>query len=290
MNKKNITAKELSNHFEVSQRTIYRDIDILCQSGIPIYTNKGKGGGICLMENYVLNKSLLTEQEQNDILSALQGLKATSLADTEHVLTKLNSIFGSKNFDWIKVDFSNWSTKEEDRIKFQQLKDSILNCQVIQFQYNNSYGQESQRIVEPIKLVFRGQSWYLYGLCRSKVDYRYFKITRMRYLNELEETFPYSSVNRNTSPVTPYESTQKTISVVLKLDSAMAYRLYDEFPQESIHKEVDGSYIIHTELQDNNWLYGYLMSFEDHLEIIEPVYVRETLLSKFKNASKKNII
>ena len=117
MNKKNTTAKELSEHFEVSQRTIYRDIDTLSQAGIPIYTNKGKGGGIGLMEHFVLNKSVLSEQEQNDILSALQGFKVTSYSDTNQVLSKLNSLFGSKNTDWIEVDFSYWNSKEEDKPK-----------------------------------------------------------------------------------------------------------------------------------------------------------------------------
>ncbi|MDF2487346.1 MAG: transcriptional regulator, partial [Herbinix sp.] len=94
MNKKNTTAKELCDHFEVSRRTIYRDIETLCQAGIPIYTMKGKGGGISLMDNFVLNKSVLSEQDQDDILTALSGFKAATNADTDQVINKLGALFG----------------------------------------------------------------------------------------------------------------------------------------------------------------------------------------------------
>jgi predicted DNA-binding transcriptional regulator YafY len=189
MNKKSTTTKELSEHFEVSQRTIYRDIETLCQAGIPIYTTKGKGGGIGLLEHFILNKSLLSDQEQSDILSALQGLKATSYADTDKVLSKLNSMFGNKGQDWIEVDFSYWNSNEEDKQKFGQLKDAILSHRIIQFDYYNSYGQESHRTLEPGKLVFKGQAWYLYGYCRDKKDERFFKISRIKSLQIDNVTF-----------------------------------------------------------------------------------------------------
>jgi len=97
LDKKTITAKELSYHFEVSQRTIYRDIDTLSAAGIPIYTNKGKGGGISLLDNFVLNKSMLSEKEQLEILSSLQSLKALNVQDVEPVLNKLAAVFGKSN-------------------------------------------------------------------------------------------------------------------------------------------------------------------------------------------------
>jgi predicted DNA-binding transcriptional regulator YafY len=143
MNKKSTTAKELSEHFEVSSRTIYRDIETLCQAGIPIYTTKGKGGGISLMENFVLNKSVLSEQEQNEILSALSLFKVTTNEDSGQALSKLGALFGNKRSDWIEVDFSNWNSTEEDKHKFSLLKDSIMNYCVITFQYYNSNGEHS---------------------------------------------------------------------------------------------------------------------------------------------------
>ena len=287
MNKKNTTAKELSEHFEVSQRTIYRDIDTLSQAGIPIYTNKGKGGGIGLMEHFVLNKSVLSEQEQNDILSALQGFKATSYSDTNQVLSKLNFLFGSKNTDWIEVDFSNWNSNEEDKFKFNQLKEAILNQKIIQFDYYNSYGQESHRVTEPRKLIFKGQAWYLYGYCKDKKDFRYFKITRIKALHIELEGFSNISTPTIVADYSTSVVAQTMVSVVLKIDADMAYRIYDEFPKEEITRNEDGSFHIHTKLQTGGWLIGYLMSYEDHLEILEPSYLRDELIEIYKKALNK---
>jgi predicted DNA-binding transcriptional regulator YafY len=285
MNKKMSTAKELSEHFEVSQRTIYRDIETLCEAGIPIYTNKGKGGGICLMEHFVLNKSVLSDQEQKDILSALQGMKVTSYPDTDQVLSKLNSLFGDKNSDWIEVDFSYWNSNEEDKAKFYQLKDAILNCRIIQFDYYNSYGTETHRTLEPVKLIFKGQAWYLYGLCRDKQDYRFFKITRIKNLKIKEESFiPSPSKPAEESQEQPFK---QLIDVKLKVDAEMAYRVYDEFPSDGITRNEDGSFLIQGKLATGGWLTGYLMSYEDHLEILEPAALRDEIITKYKNSLLK---
>jgi predicted DNA-binding transcriptional regulator YafY len=286
MNQKTTTAKELSGHFEVSQRTIYRDIEILCQAGIPIYTSKGKGGGIGLIENFVLNKSVLSKQEQNEILSALQGLKATNYTDTNQVLSKLNSLFGSNNMDWIEVDFSYWNSNEEDKTKFHLLKDSILKHHVIQFDYYNSYGQESHRTIEPRKLVFKGQAWYLLGYCRDRKDTRYFKISRIKTLEVNSELFVPTPIDK---PETESEDrhSRPTVTIRFKVDACMAFRIYDEFPQEAIHKNEDGSLVVQALLETGNWLTGYLMSFEDHIEIMEPAEFREEIIQRYKNALKK---
>lgn len=286
MNKKITTAKELCEHFEVSQRTIYRDIDTLCQAGIPIYTNKGKGGGIGLIESFILNKSVLSEREQSDILSALQGLKATNYSETDQVLTKLNSLFGNKNTDWIEVDFSYWNSTEEDKMKFKNLKDSILNHQVIQFDYFNSCGQESHRIIEPRKLVFKGQAWYLFGFCRDKKEMRYFKITRIKSLKITNETFEPGPIEKY-DDTAEFQNSSKAMDITLKIDSSMAFRVFDEFPAEAIKRLEDGSFLIHAELQTGSWLNSYLMSYEDHIEVVEPLELREQLIQLYKNTLSK---
>ncbi len=286
INKKHITAKELAEHFEVSQRTIYRDIDILSQSGIPIYTVKGKGGGISLMENFILNKSLLTDKEQRDILSALQGLKATNYTDSDQVLSKLSYLFGDKNADWIEVDFSNWNSNEEDIYKFNLLKEAILSLKVVHFHYSNSKGEEAYRIVEPRKLIFKGQAWYLLGFCREKKDYRYFKITRINTLTISNETFVPTSLEK-LSDLTQEQPQIQMMDLLLKIDSQMSFRIFDEFPKEAIEKTKDGHYLVHARLMGGTWLIGYLMSYEDYIEVIKPVELRKQLLTKYENLTKK---
>lgn len=297
LEKKKISARELSEHFEVSQRTIYRDIDTLCEAGIPIYANRGKGGGISLLENFVLNKSVLTKQEQNDILSALQGLHAAGYENNASTLNKLSSLFQAENPEWIEVDFSYWNSNEEDRLKFTKLKEAILNRRVIRFTYYNSYGQESERTVEPLKLIFRAQAWYLSGYCRSKLENRYFKISRMDNLSVVSETFTArpqdpatedsasgKTQNSEESRLRLYET--GTVDITLKVGPALAYRIFDEFPRNSVTKQTDGSYIVQTRMQPNGWLYGYLLSYEDHLEVLAPADIRDNLKNKIKNLNK----
>jgi predicted DNA-binding transcriptional regulator YafY len=291
LNKKITTAKELSEHFEVSPRTIYRDIEILCQSGIPIYMTKGKGGGISLMENFILNKSFLSEEEQQEILSALNTLQITTNADTKQILNKLNAFFGDKQSDWIEVDFSNWNNNEEERLKFDQLKEAILKHHVISFLYYNSSGQKSQRTVEPYKMIFRGQAWYLYGYCRDKKDFRYFKITRIRELQIQMEYYSYQP-EKNHRTMEPIEgSDTPSVEVLLRIDSQMGYRVYDEFPQEAITINKDGSFTIKTMMYtSNSWIYSYIMSYEDHIEVLQPEELRKEIVQRYQNVLKKYYI
>jgi predicted DNA-binding transcriptional regulator YafY len=288
MNKKVTTAKELSEHFEVSQRTIYRDIDTLCQAGIPIYTTKGKGGGIGLMDNFVLNKSVLSEKEQKDILSALQGFKATSYDDTDQVLSKLNSLFGSQNTDWIEVDFSYWNSSKEDKHKFKVLKEAILGHYVIEFDYFNTKGEESHRTVEPIKLVFKVQAWYLYCYCRERKDMRYFKISRMNSLTMNSEVFIPTIVEKSEEEEVSYASNSSIMELVMNIDSEMAFRVFDELSQEQIARNNDGSFTIHAKFHSGSWLISYMMSYGDHIEILEPLWLHEQMIETYKNALKKN--
>lgn len=106
MNRGQVTAKELADKFEVCERTIYRDIDALSSAGIPVYTSKGKGGGIRLLDNFVLDKTLFSDKEQNELLLSLQSMKVTEYPDIDTILSKLKAIFNKENTDWIEIDFS----------------------------------------------------------------------------------------------------------------------------------------------------------------------------------------
>ena len=149
MDKKQVTANALATHFGVSRQTICRDIDTLSVAGIPICTQKGKGGGISLLPDFVLNKSLLSEQEQREILSALQGLSNVKTAETEHVLQKLSTIFNKPTANWLEVDYSGWSHENDF---FNDFKRAILEHRIAEFDYYNSYGDKTFRRIEPMQL------------------------------------------------------------------------------------------------------------------------------------------
>ena len=286
LDKKTITARELSEHFEVSVRTIYRDVETLSIAGIPIYTNKGKGGGISLIEDFVLNKSVLSEKEQNEILMSLQSLKATRFLNVEPVLKRLSTIFNKENPNWIDVDFSTWGSDNNEKEKFNILKIAILSAKTVSFDYFSSYGEKTLRTVEPLKLVFKGQGWYLYGFCRTKGEFRIFKITRIREMNLLEETFvrdiPIDIWNEGDKS---YEN--KMVTLTLKIDKRMAYRIYDEFELENINENPNGSFTATVTFPEGDWIYGYVMSYGEYAEVIEPKYIREIIKRKFQDGLRK---
>lgn len=284
LDKKTITARALSEHFEVSKRTIYRDMEILSQAGIPIYTTKGKGGGISVLPEFVLNKSILSDSEQNEILSALQSLNALSGSPVDPVLNKMATLFKKDNANWIDVDFSNWGSDEKEREKFTVVKNGILDRTVVSFDYYSSYGEKSTRLIEPLKLLFKSQSWYLYGYCRLKCDYRIFKITWIRNISATDELFERTIPN---DIWTEDEYIGEMLTLTLKFDSEMAYRLYDEFSSEDIEPNLDGRFTVRTVVPKSDWIYGYIMSFGEHVEVLEPQFVKNEIKNKYEKVLKK---
>ena len=285
LDKKIVTAKELSEYFEVSQRTIYRDIDTLSGAGIPVYTNKGKGGGISLLDNFVLNKSMLSDKEQIDILSSLQGLNALNVPDVEPVLKKLAIMFDKKNTSWIDVDLSHWGSNSNEGEKFNLLKTAILNRNVVTFHYFSSYGEKTERTIEPVKIIFKGQGWYIYGFCKTKNDFRIFKITRIKNLICSKEIFKRDIPEDIWSNNKDYNN--RMVKLVLRIEARMAYRIYDEFEEENIVKNSDGSFTVTMTFPEDQWIYGYVLSYSNYAEILEPRHIRETIKRKFEEGLKK---
>ena len=280
MQKRKITAKELADRFEVSTRTIYRDIETLSRANIPIYASKGKDGGIGLLDEYVLNKTILSEEEQNQILFALQGMEEAKGQDEKDILNKLSALFNKKVNDWIKIDFSNWSDAKEER--FEIIKSAILNKRLIQFTYYNSNGEESKRIVEPLQIWFKDKSWYLISYCKLKQDYRIFKIARIKEIKMLQEHFerelPKEEKDENYN--------LKIIELELEINKAMTYRVYDEFESEEITKKEDGNYIVKVEYPENEWVYGYILSFGEYAKVLSPSYAKNIIKDKLEKILK----
>lgn len=281
LDKKRATSKELAEHFEVSVRTILRDIETLSASGIPIYTLQGKGGGISILDHYVLNKTVLTEEEQHHVLFALQSLSSTDQLDVSGILSKLQTLFDKTSNSWIEIDFSHWANREPDHEKFETLKEAIIKNQAISFSYLNPYGDIAKRTAYPLKVVFKAKSWYLQGYCLSKEDYRTFKITRMQHIEMLTESFADKQFQL---PPIQFSAGEAYSHIHLKMRFALhvAYRVYDEFNQKDIIRSEDGSLLVSVRLPDDEWLYGFLLSFGTAVRILEPQYVNENLLQKIE--------
>jgi predicted DNA-binding transcriptional regulator YafY len=272
------TAAELAKHFEVSERTILRDVDTLSAAGIPVYTSQGKGGGIALMEHYVLNKAAISDEEQNQILLALQSLPATGQTDTGQILAKLRSLFNKIDTDWIEVDFSGWGNRKHEKERFETLKQAILKRQAVRFVYSGSNGATTERSVYPFKLVFKSKAWYLQGYCLSKQDFRTFKIIRMSAVETTPETFADREMR---PPSIEANETLSRSSVRMQMTflPQAAYRVCDEFDEDYVTKREDGSLFVEIDLPEDDWLYGFLLSYGTSVRVLEPQSVKDRLLA-----------
>ncbi len=141
-----------------------------------------------MLDGYVLDKAVLSDEEKEQILLGIKTLLPTGGASGK-TLSKLGSLFSVKNTDWIEVDFSRWSNPTHDREKFDTLKNAVTQRYALAFSYPNSVGEISERKAYPLKLVFQGQAWYIQAFCLLKEDYRTFKIHRMIDVEVLPETF-----------------------------------------------------------------------------------------------------
>ncbi len=279
LNEGETTAPKLAEQFEVSTRTIYRDIDSLSMSGIPIYTAQGKNGGISLMENFTFDKSLFTDKEQNEILFALESLKATDV-EVDNVLTKLGMIFHKNSTNWLEVEFSRWRYKGVDTDRFNILRQGILNKQSIEISYISGSGQETSRKINPLKLIFKQTHWYLQAYCKNAEDFRTFKISRIKELILLDEYF--EEIMISSPQIDSYQIKEARLyrsdesynngltSVKLKFVPQIAHRVYDEFPSDDIIKEENGYLTVMTKLPIDFWIYNYILSFGENVQIIQP--------------------
>lgn len=286
--KKRTTAKELAEHFEVSVRTILRDIETLSAAGIPIYSQQGKGGGISILDNFVLNKTAISEEEQNQILLALQSLSSTNHFDVSNILSRLTVLFDKTSDSWIEVDFSPWTNCETDKEKFEALKETIIGKQAVSFTYLNSYGDITHRTAYPLKLAFKAKSWYLQGYCLLKQDYRTFKISRIQDVEILPISFADKEFHIPSIEI-PRTNSHDLINMKMHFAPQVAYRVYDEFNQKYIVKNEDGSLLVSIRLPEDDWLYGFLLSFGTSIQILEPLYIKRNLLLKIDEIKRFHI-
>lgn len=281
LDKRKVTANELSEKFEVSVRTIYRDIDVISSAGIPIYATQGKGGGIEIVDDFVLKKSLLSEKEQEQILVALKGLEGINKQYENELLTKLSAFFKIKNTNWIEVDFTNWQRGNEYDELFNYIKSAIINKNIIRFTYFSSNEKETSREVKPIRLLFKGWDWYVYTFCLLRNEFRYFKLSRIRDLKILDENFEDSYEDVVLIKKMEYKD---TVHVKLKFDRKVAFRVYDEMGD--IKEDEEGNLYAEIELPNDYNLYNYIFSFGESVEVLEPIEIRNNIRDMINKMSR----
>ena len=271
------TAPELARRFEVSRRTINRDIEDLCKAGIPIRTAQGTGGGISIMDGYRMDRTILTSKDMQMILAGLRSLDSVSGSSYYgQLMEKIQA--GSSTFlsgrDSILIDLSSWY-RETLTPKIETLENAIGSRHLVTFRYYAPSG-ESERTVEPYYLVFRWSSWYLWGWCRDREDFRLFKLNRMDGLQETETAFACRDA------AIPDLSNEKIfpgkIKVKALFEPDQKWRLVEEFGPKCFTECDDGRLLFTADYTDLDNLITWLMTFGDKAEVLEPREARDAIV------------
>ena len=281
----NITAKQLAQDLGVSTRTIYRDINTLSIAGIPITSQKGYGGGLSLLEGFALDKSYFTQEEQSNIIQALQILKSSNYPDADRTLNKVAGLFShTLQSDWLEIDFSYWGSPEKERRNMTALERAVINQYVIKFTYYNSELTITEQTVEPLKLLFKSHSWYLIAFSRRLEEIRTYKLSRIRNLQITDQLFD-RTLPADFSLTPAYQEDYNIPLFKLHFSEKIAYKVYDEFPEKDIKPLDDGT--LETALEVLNQLTegNRLVGIISHVSELKEQIDRKIIVTKSRTSS-----
>ena len=271
------TTAELAAKLEVSERTVRRDVDALSAAGVPVYMTRGKGGGVHLMDGYVLDRSVLSEREQSDIMAALSALNRTGASGeaSDETAARLGRLFQHENVDWLDMDFSFWGAPPNYRAAFDAIRNATIGRHPLSFAYFDATGNRTERTVEPAQLVFKESSWYVRAWCREREAWRTFKLFRIDW-----ETIDVAPDTFEARPMPAFDEgghMKGTDRLVMRFAPEAESRVREEFAPETIEREADGSWRVTLACDIGERTRSYLLSFGPLLEVLEPADVRAWL-------------
>lgn len=276
------SATELSRNFEVSVRTIQRDIDSLCQAGIPVIATAGAAGGYEISDSFMLDKQLTTSDDYSYILTALQGLvSAISDPKAKSILEKV-SYMSNTNTNGIILDFS--VLREGDDSAFQILQSAVLKKLAVSFTYTNNNNETHTHNVEPIAVIYKWYAWYLLAYSKVKNEYRIYKLIRMRNIKITDNPFTkeHEPAELILQKVDATDS-RKYISILVKCKETIKARVMEYLNGVVIKEYSNGEYLMElTVVENEQFWFGSLLSFGDNVEILEPIEIRDRLVDAAK--------
>ena len=268
-----LTAQELADRLGVSERTIYRDVEVLSAAGVPLCACPGKGGGFALLEHYLPDRALLTPQEQCRLVSALKEMTGP---EGEPSLAKLRLLFRPQDPDWLAVEPGLW-TSPRHKARFELLRQAIVERHQVVFDFLDPAGIPAGRRVLPARLVCQGGMWSLQGYCLEEEDYSLFPLSRITCLEDTGDVFH--------RPLTPPALEEQAalpplfrVTAHLRFSPAAAPRLLDELDGESpVVPLADGSLLVTLVCPQGSWLLSYLLSFGPQVEVLSPQWLSDAL-------------
>ena len=287
MNNKIVDTNYLAGKYEVSVRTIYRDIELLELSGIPIISEKGKHGGFSILEGFRIDKRILTEKEFSILLRGIQTLVNNKDKEAQAVYDKLVSILETskkekiiKYSNNVTIDISPFDLKEQINEYYNQLHFAIENRNNVKITYYSVGKGISTRVIEPLMLKFKSANWYVYAFCKEKQDYRYFKLARIKEMEILKEHFVEREIIQD--EISNSFNDGKEIEIVLQTDKELSIMIQENYNIIKI-EENDKFDLITIKYPLNNWIYHAILSFGDKAIVISPENIRNSISTMIKN-------
>jgi len=296
VNRRTVRAKELAEMFEVSERTILRDISAINQAGIPVITYPGPRGGIGLAENYRMEQSLLAMEDIVTVLGALNGIQsAFNDQDIAHTINKIQALvphtrseeFANKASQLV-IDLTPWGENDLQNENIRQIKQAIADRKVLNFLYLTPGQVPGRRQVEPDQLLLKMNKWYLYGYCRLRKDFRVFKLSRLRELEVLDTSFVRRLGVREAQAIGGQTWVNGLmVEVSLRFIPELRGLAEEYFVGGEKCLEEDGSLLVTINLTESNWMYGMILSYGNGVEVLAPERVRKRLGEIIKNLGEK---
>ena len=293
LEKERISAQELAKMFEVSTRTIYRDIEAISMAGIPVLATSGSGGGIEIMKDYKVDKKIFSTDDLSALLMGLSNISGMVRgSEVANALAKVKSFIPSEKAKSIElkasqiyIDLTPWEGNVSVKNALEIIKKALQENRLLIFTYIDGHGSKTSRTVEPYQLVFKSRAWYVQTFCRLKNDYRLFRLSRMTDLKILEETFTPREYQK---PFLDFEETARSLQtdIKIRIHKSVLDRILDFCPYERLSQDGEEYYLADYPFFDSDYYYDMLLSLGDKCEILEPAHVREKLKQKIKNLAK----
>ncbi len=281
LDKKRIGAQELADMFEVSPRTIYRDIDTINMAGIPVRSTSGVGGGFEIMQNYKIDSKVFSTTDLSAILMGLSSL-SNMIRGNELVnaLAKVKSFIPADRAkdielkaNQIYIDLSPWMGNRNVQPYLEMIKTALQESKLLTFEYIDHNGIKTARTAEPYQLVLKGSHWYWQGYCHKRNDFRLFKLTRTSNLQILEEFFTPRDFQKPQLDFTDLLTTMQT-TIKIRIHKSVMDRVLDYCTYEHFSPDGDEHYIVRFPFIENEYYYNILFSFGDKCECLEPLHIR----------------
>lgn len=285
LRRERVQAKELAEIFDVSVRTILRDVEAINMAGIPIVTFQGANGGIGIAEGYRLDKNVLSADDLAAIITTLRGA-AGSIPDRRYglLMEKLQIPLSATQLETLNqktqqmiIDLSPWGGNGINTDKIPVIRQAIESHQELEFYYRDVEGKKTRRRAEPYSLILKGQNWYLYAWCLLREDFRLFKLSRIRELIITEGSFVGRELPETSSLwENEWINGAGLIELELLFEPELETLVEEFFEEESVW-QIEGKFLVKVFMPENNWLYGWLLSFGPKMEVLSPGHVREGL-------------